>query len=257
MVPLPWCLSFPDRRIYGGSKRNGSRPPHFCKSSGSVARHILQQLQNMNIVDFYAKGSPTNSLEWHFVIAILYFADRLTDGQGRTVDFTNTVIILTSNLGAEYLLKGLTGKCTMERAKEMVMKEVRKHFKPELLNRLDEIVIFDPLTHEQLRQVARLQLKDIAIRLAERGIALAVTEAALDVILAESYDPLFSSLPDVVPNGKDLVYRVEKDGGLVNAATRQKSDILIQIPNDAKSDAAQSVKKMKIEKVDEDDEMEG
>lgn len=68
--------------------------------------------------------------------------------------------------------------------------QVRKHFKPRLLNRLDEIVIFDPLTHEQLRQVARLQLKDIAIRLAERGIALAVTEAALDVILAESYDPV-------------------------------------------------------------------
>lgn len=67
---------------------------------------------------------------------------------------------------------------------------MRKHFKPRLLNRLDEIVIFDPLTHEQLRQVAKLQLKDIAIRLAERGIALAVTEAALDVILAESYDPV-------------------------------------------------------------------
>lgn len=65
---------------------------------------------------------------------------------------------------------------------------MRKHFKPKLLNLLDEIVIFDPLTHEQLRQVARLQLKDIAIRLAERGIALAVTEAALDVILAGSYD---------------------------------------------------------------------
>ena len=67
---------------------------------------------------------------------------------------------------------------------------MRRHFKPELLNRLDEIVIFDPLSHEQLKQVARLQMKDVARRLAERGIALAVTDAALHYVLAESYDPV-------------------------------------------------------------------
>jgi len=67
---------------------------------------------------------------------------------------------------------------------------VRRHFRPELLNRLDEIVVFDPLSHEQLRKVARLQMKDVASRLAERGIAMAVTEAALDYILSESYDPV-------------------------------------------------------------------
>lgn len=68
--------------------------------------------------------------------------------------------------------------------------QVRRHFRPELLNRLDEIVIFDPLSHEQLRKVARLQMKDVAVRLAERGIALAVTDAALDIILSLSYDPV-------------------------------------------------------------------
>ena len=67
---------------------------------------------------------------------------------------------------------------------------MRRHFRPELLNRLDEIVVFDPLSHEQLRKVARLQMKDVASRLAERGIAMAVTEAALDYILSESYDPV-------------------------------------------------------------------
>lgn len=70
------------------------------------------------------------------------------------------------------------------------MLQVKRHFKPELLNRLDEIVVFDPLSHDQLRKVARLQLKDVASRLAERGIALGVSEAALDVILEESYDPV-------------------------------------------------------------------
>lgn len=67
---------------------------------------------------------------------------------------------------------------------------MRRHFRPELLNRLDEIVVFDPLSHDQLRKVARLQMRDVASRLAERGVALAVTDSALDVVLAESYNPV-------------------------------------------------------------------
>nr|QJD20804.1 casein lytic proteinase/heat shock protein [Ziziphus nummularia] len=211
---------------------------------------------------------------------------RLTDGQGRTVDFRNTVIIMTSNLGAEHLLSGLSGKCSMQVARDRVMKEVRKHFRPELLNRLDEIVVFDPLSHDQLRKVARLQMKDVAARLAERGIALAVTDAALDYVLAESYDPVYGARPirrwlekrvvtelsrmlvreeidenstvyiDAGPKGTDLVYKVDRNGGLVNAATGQKSDVLIQISKGTRSDAAQAVKKMKIEEIDEDEEME-
>ncbi|CAI8610124.1 unnamed protein product [Vicia faba] len=195
---------------------------------------------------------------------------RLTDGQGRTVDFRNTVIIMTSNLGAEHLLSGLSGKCTMHAARDRVMQEVRRHFRPELLNRLDEVVVFDPLSHEQLRKVARLQMKGVASRLAEKGIALAVTDAALDLILAESYDPVYGARPirrwlekkvvtelsrmlikeeidenttvyiDAGPKGSDLAYRVEKNGGIVNAETGVKSDILIQIPNGPKSDAVQA-----------------
>ena len=71
---------------------------------------------------------------------------------------------------------------------------MRRHFRPELLNRLDEIVVFHPLAHDQLRKVARLQMKDVASRLAERGVALAVTDAALDIVLSEAYDPV-SSIP--------------------------------------------------------------
>ncbi|KAJ0048158.1 hypothetical protein Pint_16230 [Pistacia integerrima] len=210
---------------------------------------------------------------------------RLTDGQGRTVDFRNTVIIMTSNLGAEHLLSGLMGKVSMQVARDRVMQEVRKHFRPELLNRLDEIVVFDPLSHDQLRKVARLQMKDVAVRLAERGVALAVTDAALDIVLAESYDPVYGARPirrwlekkvvtelsrmllreeidenstvyiDAGPHGDDLVYQVDKNGGFVNAATGQKSDVLIQIPNGPRSDAAQAVKKMKIEEIEDDEEM--
>ncbi|KAJ9163537.1 hypothetical protein P3X46_023192 [Hevea brasiliensis] len=209
---------------------------------------------------------------------------RLTDGQGRTVDFRNAVIIMTSNIGAEHLLSGLMGKCSMQVARDRVMQEVRKQFRPELLNRLDEIVMFDPLSHDQLRKVARLQMKDVAVRLAERGIALAVTDTALDYILAESYDPVYGARPirrwlekkvvtelsrmlireeidenstvyiDAGPKGNDLVYTVEKNGGLVNAATGQKGEVLIQIPSVPRNDAAQAVKKMKIEEIVDDDE---
>ncbi|CAN6350441.1 unnamed protein product [Urochloa humidicola] len=214
---------------------------------------------------------------------------RLTDGQGRTVDFRNTVIIMTSNLGAEHLLAGMVGKNSMKVARDLVMQEVRRHFRPELLNRLDEIVIFDPLSHEQLRKVARLQMKDVAVRLAERGIALAVTDAALDVILSLSYDPVYGARPirrwiekrvvtqlsrmliqeeidenctvyiDAAAAAKDeLAYKVDRSGGLVNAETGQKSDILIQVPSGAargEGDAAQAVKKMRIME-GEDDGME-
>ncbi|XP_064948271.1 chaperone protein ClpB1 isoform X2 [Musa acuminata AAA Group] len=216
---------------------------------------------------------------------------RLTDGQGRTVDFTNTVIIMTSNLGAEHLLAGMVGESSMQIARERVLLEVRKHFRPELLNRLDEIVIFDPLSHDQLRKVARLQMKDVALRLAERGIALAVTDAALDIVLSESYDPVYGARPirrwlekkvvthlskmlirgeidenttvyiDTARGKKELHYRVERNGGFVNATTGQKSDILIEIPNGAavkKKDPVQAVKKMKVlhdeEDVDDMDE---
>ncbi|KAM1433755.1 hypothetical protein ACFXTH_015644 [Malus domestica] len=181
---------------------------------------------------------------------------RLTDGQGRTVDFRNTVIVMTSNLGAEHLLSGSMGKCSMQVAHDEVMKEVRRHFRPELLNRLDEIVVFDPLSHDQPRKVARLQMKDVAARLAERGIAMAVNDAALDYILGESYDPVYGARPirrwlekKVVkelsrmlvreeldenstvlifgaPSGRRLVYRVEKNRGLVDAAMGQKSDVM-------------------------------
>ncbi|CAN6354639.1 unnamed protein product [Urochloa humidicola] len=230
---------------------------------------------------------------------------RLTDGQGRTVDFRNTVIIMTSNLGAEHLLAGMVGKIimtsnlgaehllagmvgknSMKVARDLVMQEVRRHFRPELLNRLDEIVIFDPLSHEQLRKVARLQMKDVAVRLAERGIALAVTDAALDIILSLSYDPVYGARPirrwiekrvvtqlskmliqeeidenctvyiDAAAAKDELAYKVDRSGGLVNAETGQKSDILIQVPNGAvREDAAKAVKKMRIMEEDDEDGM--
>jgi ATP-dependent Clp protease ATP-binding subunit ClpA len=100
------------------------------------------------------------------------------------------ILILTSKLGAERLPSGLSGKCTKQVARDRVMQEVRNYFRPNFLYELDEVVVFDPLSLEPLRKVARLQINDVANRLAKKGIALAVTDAALDYVLAESYDPV-------------------------------------------------------------------
>jgi ATP-dependent Clp protease ATP-binding subunit ClpB len=120
----------------------------------------------------------------------------LTDGQGRTVNFKNTVVIMTSNLGADLLLRGVTaGGEFMEGTKDQVMAVVRGHFRPEFLNRLSDIVVFTPLTRQHLRGIVTLQLNRIGERLLDRRITLVLTDAALDRILKEGYDPQFGARP--------------------------------------------------------------
>jgi len=121
---------------------------------------------------------------------------RLTDGQGRTVDFSNTVIIMTSNLGAHHMLVGVTttGELTQE-AIDNVMGEVRKHFRPEFLNRLDDIVLFTPLSKRELRQIVHLQLETLTKRLEDKHITLDITEDAIQLILDEAYSPTFGARP--------------------------------------------------------------
>ncbi|XP_044429048.1 chaperone protein ClpB [Triticum aestivum] len=114
----------------------------------------------------------------------------LIDGKGRTVNFKNTIIIMTSNLGAEHLTAGMAGKITMEAARDLVMQQVQKHFKPELRNRMSEIVIFEPLSHDNLKEIVKIQMKSIVASIASRGISLCASDAALDVVLSESYNPV-------------------------------------------------------------------
>ena len=120
----------------------------------------------------------------------------LTDGQGRTVSFKNTVVIMTSNLGAEFLLKGVTaGGEFMEGTKDAVMTLVRSHFRPEFLNRLSDIVVFTPLTRTQLKGIVTLQIQRIAERLKDHHVQLVLTDGAVDRILTEAYDPQYGARP--------------------------------------------------------------
>jgi len=121
---------------------------------------------------------------------------RLTDAQGRTVDFRNTILIMTSNLGSVYLLDGVTSTGEIEpEARQRVMAELRSHFRPEFLNRVDDVVIFKPLTPDEIERIVGLMFVELRDRLEQRGIRLEVTEAALRHIAERGYDPVYGARP--------------------------------------------------------------
>jgi len=121
---------------------------------------------------------------------------RLTDAQGRTVDFRNTVIIMTSNIGSLHLLEGIDDRGEIpEDARDRVMAELRAGFRPEFLNRVDEIVLFKPLTLQEIERIVDLQFAGIRSRLADRRLTLEVTEAARALIAREGYDPVYGARP--------------------------------------------------------------
>jgi ATP-dependent Clp protease ATP-binding subunit ClpB len=120
---------------------------------------------------------------------------RMTDGQGRTVDFKNTVIVMTSNLGSHEIQRLSTEKAGGDRIKAAVMEEVRQHFRPEFINRIDEIVVFHALGADHIRSIARIQLGRLEQRLAERDLVLAVTERALDELAKVGFDPVYGARP--------------------------------------------------------------
>ena len=134
---------------------------------------------------------------------------RLTDGQGRTVDFKNTVIIMTSNLGSEYLAAQEEGE-DVEAVRPMVMDAVRRHFRPEFLNRIDEIILFRRLGREQMDSIVRIQLQRVEQRLAERRINLQIDAAALHWMGERGYDPVYGARPLKRVIQKELVDPIAK-----------------------------------------------
>ena len=121
---------------------------------------------------------------------------RLTDGKGRVVDFRNTIIIMTSNLGSAYLqADALRSERDYEQATKQVMKALHAHFKPEFLNRVDDVIIFRPLGKEQLTKIVELRLEDLRRLLAERKISIELTDSARELLFAEGFDPAFGARP--------------------------------------------------------------
>ncbi len=121
---------------------------------------------------------------------------RITDSQGRTVDFKNTIIILTSNIGSQYLLDGISGEGEItETARDLVEAELRAHFRPEFLNRLDETILFKPLTKDNIRGIVELLLTDLNRRLSDQQLAIELTGAAKEHVISNGYDPVYGARP--------------------------------------------------------------
>ncbi|KAM9975346.1 hypothetical protein ACTFIW_010374 [Dictyostelium discoideum] len=136
---------------------------------------------------------------WNVLLQVLD-EGRLTDGQGRTVDFSNVVIIMTSNLGSQYILGEQANKeggnnSLSQACKDKVIDEVRKHFRPEFLNRLDDIIVFTPLSKENLHSIITLQLRSVEKRLEDQNMSLKISNDALDSIINAAYDPIFGGRP--------------------------------------------------------------
>lgn len=121
---------------------------------------------------------------------------RITDSQGRTVDFKNTILIMTSNIGAHFLLEGIQGDGTLtEESQSMVMNELRGHFRPEFLNRLDEIIMFKPLTKSNISGIIDLLVADVNKRLEEKELSIELTESAKGFVVEGGYDPMYGARP--------------------------------------------------------------
>ena len=132
----------------------------------------------------------------HNILLQILDDGRITDSQGRTVDFKNTIIILTSNLGSSYLLDGIEEDGSIrQEAQDAVMAELRRSFRPEFLNRLDEIILFRPLTRENLNSIIDLLIESLRKRLADKDLDLQLTDAAKQLIIERGYDPLYGARP--------------------------------------------------------------
>ena len=166
-------------------------PPGYVgyEEGGQLTEAVRRRPYAVILLDEVEKAHPDVA---HVLLQI--FEDgRLTDGQGRTVDFKNAIVILTSNIGSELILEA--EGASAEELRQPLMGALRTHFRPELINRIDEILIFEPLGREELRQIVRLELAKVERRLRDRELTLDVDTAVLDRLAVEGYDPVFGARP--------------------------------------------------------------
>ena len=167
-------------------------PPGYVgyEEGGYLTEAVRRRPYSVILMDEVEKAHP----EVFNVLLQVLDDGRLTDGQGRTVDFRNTVIIMTSNLGSDRIQE-LAGEELYSEMKAQVMSVVSQHFRPEFINRLDDMIVFHPLLKEQLHEIARIQVALLSARLASRDLTLRVTDAAIDKLSAAGFDPVYGARP--------------------------------------------------------------
>ena len=170
-------------------------PPGYVgyEESGQLTEAVRRRPYSVVLFDEIEKAHP----EVLNVMLQLLDDGRLTDGKGRTVDFKNTVVIMTSNVGSHYIAEQVGAGSTAldEGVRRQVMDALRAHFRPEFINRVDEIIVFHPLTREQMRTIIDIQLRGLARRLEDRKIHIELTDSAKDLLIADGYDPTYGARP--------------------------------------------------------------
>tara|TARA_R110002153_G_scaffold104022_1_gene241570 strand:+ start:9719 stop:12289 length:2571 start_codon:yes stop_codon:yes gene_type:complete len=167
-------------------------PPGYVgyEEGGYLTEAVRRKPYSVILLDEVEKAHPDV-----FNVLLQVLDDgRLTDGQGRTVDFKNTVIIMTSNLGSD-IIQEVSGESNYQQMKSLVMTAVNDHFRPEFLNRVDDIVVFHPLGKEQITAIAKIQLRSLKERLADKGYKLELSPAALEKIADAGFDPVYGARP--------------------------------------------------------------
>ncbi|MCI8506639.1 MAG: ATP-dependent chaperone ClpB [Lachnospiraceae bacterium] len=178
---------------YSVSRLIGAPPGYVgYDEGGQLTEAVRQRPYSVVLFDEIEKAHPDV-----FNVLLQVLDDgRITDSQGRTVDFKNTVLIMTSNLGSSYLLEGIDEEGNIRPENEtLVMDELKNHFRPEFLNRLDETIMFKPLTKDNINHIISLMLKDVNKRLAEREISIRLTPEAEAFVTENGYDPVYGARP--------------------------------------------------------------
>ena len=169
-------------------------PPGYVgyEEGGQLTEAVRRKPYAVVLLDEVEKAHPD---VFHILLQLMDDG-RLTDAQGHTVNFKNTIVIMTSNIGSDLLLEGIdTAGHIRDKARTQVMGKLREFFRPEFLNRLDDVVLFKPLTHQDIRSIVDLLVADVRRRLGEQGFGLELTEAASDLIVNEGYDPVYGARP--------------------------------------------------------------
>jgi len=182
------------------SRMIGSPPGYVgYDEGGQLTEKVRRKPYSVILLDEIEKAHPD---VYNILLQILEDG-RLTDGQGRTVDFRNTIVIMTSNVGADVIkntkkvgfVSAIDEAENYNRMKERVMEQLKQTFRPELMNRIDEIIVFSNLNEEELHQIINLLLKDLSKRVEDNGYTVTITDAAREVIMKEGYEPAYGARP--------------------------------------------------------------
>ncbi|MHA1764268.1 MAG: AAA family ATPase, partial [Promethearchaeota archaeon] len=204
-------------------------PPGYVgyEEGGYLTEAVRRRPYSVILFDEIEKAHP----EVFNILLQILDDGRLTDGHGRTVDFKNTIIIMTSNIGSDYILNS-RGK-DFEHIREMILKQLRSYFRPEFLNRIDDIIIFNFLEKEQIKQIVEIQIQRLNNVLKEHGIQIQLTEKAKEYLSEKGFDPDFGARPlkraiqDYIQNplSLKLLNRDFSDGDLIEVDVNKENKL--------------------------------